>query len=218
MYKTIREFINFKASCPNCGQNMKPVIRVEGAENLYPQETNLLDAPDPYATVYIPNEVTYKNRFMAYKSRIEDNCLYLDSYKYFGNKFEHRVCSINIDTNQNTTHVKEFHSFLSNNTCRLSMTCYVDTCLNTCSYHYSSDKLYVDLKNNKLYTTKLNCEMFGLPFNDDYYMLINYVSNSDETTLMTKKKRIGAFPYINLTKINSAESAIRKIKTLLLFG
>lgn len=218
MFKTIREFMGFNPNCPNCGRIMMPIIRVERAENIYPQESEVLDTPDPYATVFIPGEKFSKNQFISYKSRVENNHLYLDSYRYYGNTFDKRICSFNLDTNQNTIELDIFKNFLSNYSCRLGMSCYVDKCINTCAYHYSSDKLYIDSKNNKLYMTRLYTQIFGVPINDDYYMLSNNADNKSGTTLTTKTKIVGDFPYIDLRKITSSEAAIRKIKTLLLFG
>lgn len=208
IYKTIREFINFKQSCPHCNDSLTPIIRVDGANNIYPNDNFVVTkvSKDPFL-------YNFRNKQrLQYKSELIGNHLCLDFY--MGSNLTERVCEIDLDTNANSTSVKSFHKCLSTYVCKLGVACYKPGCVSTCAYYFCSDKLYVDYLNNKLYSTKLHNQMFGISLNNEYYILS---SDHDRTLLTTRNKIVGDFPRIELKDLDS-QSVIRKIKTLLVFG
>lgn len=210
MYKTIREFMNFNNHCPTCNDALTPIMRVDGADNVYPNDNFIVDKKNHY----VSSSSFFGNfrKKVQYKSKVEDNHLYLE--QYINNSLNEIICDIDIDTNLNHTAVRPFHKCLSTYSCRIGLSCYKQECIDKCAYYFYSDKLYVDYKNNKLYTTKLNTQIFGVPFNDDYYLLS---SDDNKTLLTTRDKIVGDFPRIELKDLNY-QGVVRKIKTLLVFG
>jgi hypothetical protein len=194
MFKTIRDFLNFKPICFRCGN---PI------------------------SVQIKQRADFSFEFSAfYRSLVDDNKLSLIKYKGHPDEkssFEKKICKIDLDTNQNFTHVKEFQSFFSTNTCELEAMCYNKACQNNVFYFFKSSKLYVDSKNNKLYQIKLDYESI-CGFIDDKFYILSSRKKDNSTILTNDRQLVGVYPYMNLNKIDSPENALKKIKTLLVFG
>jgi hypothetical protein len=196
MFKTIKDFVNFKTNCIICSNPMQLALKCR-------HEFGMID----FRTFYTSEVKDGRLVLLQHRGSLDGKM----------NTVVRKICEIDLETNKNYTHVKEFQNFFLKHTCHLEVMCYNKACQSAGVYFYKSDKLYIDGKNNKLYATKLDFESIGVKLENEFYILS--CRKKDNNSMLTNhNKLIGTYPYINLTKIDSMSAAVKKIKTLLVFG
>jgi len=217
-FKTIYDVLNHNPICKFCNNDIIPCFRVLFNTNRYYSEAfhSILENSMKFKTHLT---TPYKNKVSCYTSSYEDNILSLNYFSSY-DRSTTQICSINVKNNINSGNLKEFSSHFLKNKVRISFSCFNQKC-ELSGYYFSTDKLYVDYKNNKLFDTIISNQTIYLRKNNYFYRLFTDSSNNQSNLLIKSYKpyinEMKQYPFIDVQKIATAEDIDNKIQTLLTF-
>lgn len=216
---SIKDFLNIKPLCFCCGNTMQLSFCINGI--VFTKNNHLL-----LNNSYLYKKENANSYFSKYKSQFMTDTSN-NSLKLF--KEGDLICNIDLNTEINSVSFRSFNHILHHNDVKLVSSCYNTNCSTNSVVSYSSSKLYLDIKNNRIFPFTISLVDLGIKLNDSVFILnANYNFNSTQLyELDTDKdrkfkfgnwKRLLEIPIIDIISINDLDTASNKIKTILAFN
>lgn len=228
MFKNIKEFSS-KYKCVQCGCNLQHEFLFSN----YLTPLTYMPPNHPLITLgFKPDD-----KFHLYKSENIDNLMNLSHRSSPWNASWTEVLSVDIESNLNKLDVKKAFAHLTrdnfSNSIKPSVVLYCNNeeCLKKFTYAIFSDKLFLDIKNNKIYDLRIFSQEVRIPLNDNfYYILSNSISN--KTIIQYKPSMSGwsvgklgkktkllnsNLPYLDISKY-TYDKLLFKLQTIITLG